>query len=302
MSQSEGVYIKPRYPLIYFDDVHSTSIEGIEEEQRSCQEKVNKIRERLAILIAANPRDLMSDNDYEEYGDATNWIVSQLNEIEEDLHEALRKYGKLEVYENILYDWESNLFTDNDYESIYHDLDINSKSAKNIIFPEEKFQNEKERFSISLGATLPNETSLDELFEKGLENIRSEKENIKRNENLVFAIVDNHLFSTYTGQWLFNNELYALSAIKHKLNISLYPYVNKKFIETHPEFFTNSVINYLEEDEKEKMIYYINNPECFSSILNKEYNNFYTLFQKAFDTFLKTKISFHKTSSFLSIL
>ena len=51
MSYSEGVSIRPRFTTIYFDDIHSKTLEGVEEEKRECQEEVYKIRERLAMLI-----------------------------------------------------------------------------------------------------------------------------------------------------------------------------------------------------------------------------------------------------------
>ena len=102
MSYSEGVSIRPRFTTIYFDDIHSKTLEGVEEEKRECQEEVYKIRERLAMLIAGNPKDLMGKEDWDEYTDPTSWITWQLDELEEQLQSALQKYGELNVYERIL--------------------------------------------------------------------------------------------------------------------------------------------------------------------------------------------------------
>ena len=303
MSRSEGTYIKPRYPLIYFDDIHSTSINGVEEEQRECQQNIMEIREKLAMLIAGNPKDMMTDDDVNEYGTTTNWIKEQLDEIEESLQDALRKSGRLEVYEQLLYEWEDSVFCDKEYESIYDDVNFYpmSPNSKKIVFPEEEFvNNTNDKMMVAIGAKLAKETSFDELFANGMANVDLEENNRKIVENLVFAVIDKKLFTTYTGQWLFKDEANAMKAISHKLNISIMPFVNIKYISQHPEFYSDSVFKYLETEDIDFMIEYVAHPENLGSIMSEQYNKFFNLTQKAYNNFLHSKIKFVKVSEIIN--
>lgn len=293
MSSTDGVYIKPRYPLVYFDDIHSKTLQGVENEQRECQEDVYKIREKLAMLIAGNPKDLMSESDYEEYGDASNWITWQLNEIEEDLQLALRKYGRLEVYENLLYEWEESDWSSSaQYSTIYENPDLNSNDWTNIIFPEPKYANDKDKWKVSLGIELPEEKSIDEVFGNAFKNIELEEQNQKIIENLVFAKINGKIFCTYTGQWLFKNEEQCFIAIKDKLGIQVSNYASMKFIKANPEFF-ESVSKELIDVEKDRLLDYVKNPESLGQIMAKNYNDFYSLLSKAFDHYILSRIDFY---------
>ena len=289
---NDGIYIKPRYPLVYFDDIHSKTLQGVENEQHECQEGVYKIREKLAMLIAANPKDLMSEADYEEYGDATNWITWQLNEIEEDLQAALRKYGRLEVYENLLYEWEESDWSSSaQYSTIYENQDLNSNELKDIIFPEPRYANDKDRWKVSLGMELPIETSIYEVFENAYKNIELEEHNQRIIENLVFARIRGKVFCTYTGQWLFKNEEQCFIAIKDKLCIQVSNYASVKFIKAHPEFF-ESVSKELIDVERDRLLDYVKNTESLGQIMSKNYNDFYSLLNKAFDHYILSRIDF----------
>lgn len=290
--QSDGVYVKPRYPLVYFDDIHSKTMNGVQEEQRECQEDVYKIREKLAMLIAGNPKDLMSEDDWEEYGGASAWITAQLNEIEEDLQITLRKYGRLEVYENLLYEWEDEDWSrSSEYSTIYDRADLSSEEDRNIVFPEPKQADDKDRWKISLGMEPATEKSIDEVFENGFKNIELEEHNQRIIENLVFARICGKVFCTYTGQWLFKNEDECFKAIKDKLSIQVSNYSTKKFIEAHPEFF-KSVAKELDNEEQDRLHEYVNDVNSLGTIMSKNYQDFYSLLNKAFDHYILSKVNF----------
>lgn len=291
--QSDGVYIKPRYPLVYFDDIHSKTMNGVQEEQRECQEDVYKIREKLAMLIAANPKDMMSEDDLEEYGGASAWITAQLNEIEEDLQSALRKYGRLEVYENLLYEWEEPDWSASaDYSNIYDRVDLSSEEDRNIVFPEQRQANDKDRWKISLGMEIANESSIYEVFENAYKNIELEEHNQRIIENLVFARIRGKVFCTYTGQWLFKNEDECFKAIKDKLSIQVSNYANIKFIKAHPEFFESVSKELIDDQEKQRLLDYVKNTESLGQIMSKNYQDFYSLLSKAFDHYILARTDF----------
>lgn len=299
MNSSEGVYVRPRYPVVYFEGVNSKSLDGVQSEEQQCQEDVYKIRERLAMLIAGNPKDMMSEDDWEEYAGPTAWITAQLNEIEEDLQYTLRKYGKLELLEEMLYEWENSLFSTKQYETIFEDVNISklSEKATNIVFPEEKFANNtNEKMMVSMGAAQPIENSFEEMFNDGMKNIDLDEPYRDIINNLYIATVDGKIFTTYSGQCMFKSEEEAFEAIKHRLNVSIHPYASTKYIKEHPEFYVNSVFKYLGKDDVEFMKPFIKDSEKLGTIISKSYSKFYDLLQKAYNKFLMSKIKIVKIS------
>ena len=246
------------------------------------------------MLIAGTPKDLMTTEDIEEYGNVSNWITAQLNEIEEDLQYSLKKSGKLEVLGDMLYEWEDDFNLNNDSTTIYDSVNFSNGDSPDIVFPYEKFNDEdNNKLAISIGFKEPTATSIEELLDDGMKNIDMLQKYRDLTENLVCTMIDNKIFVTYTGQWLFKNEFLALDAIKHRLNVSLYPYSHLNFIEKHPEFF-ESICKYLDEDEAKRLKDYIANTNTLGTILSESFSDFYNLITKGFDNLLLSKIKFMK--------
>lgn len=290
MSYSEGVSIHPRFSTIYFDDIHSKTLEGIEIEQHECQEEVFKIREKLAMLIASSPKQLMTDEDVEEYASVQTWITEQINSIEEELQCVLRKYGRLEIYEQLLDEWvNGHFYEETHWENIYEDIKDTSNS--NIIFPEEKYADTDFKHDLLFGKTKLEDSSIEEAFERGMNNVKLDDETRKQYYSKVYANIDGELFVTYKGQWLFSSIDSAMDAIRHRLNIPLLEYVKKDFINRKPEFF-ESLKKWLDENESKELDEYIGNFDKIT-LMSKEYTRMYDLVKKATDNYIKSRVTFH---------
>lgn len=290
MSYSEGVSIHPRFSTIYFDDIHAKTLEGIEIEQHECQEEVFKIREKLAMLIASNPKQLMTDEDIEEHGTVQSWITAQINNIEEELQCVLKKYGRLEIYEQLLDEWvNGHFYEEAHWENLYEDIKDTSNS--NIIFPEEKCADTDFKHDLLFGKTKLEDSSIEEAFERGMNNVKLDDETRNQYYSKVYANIDGQLFVTYKGQWLFSSINSAMEAIGHRLNIPLLEYVKKDFIDRKPEFF-ESLKKWLDENESKELDEYIENFNKLP-LMSKEYTRMYDLVKKATDNYIKSRVTFH---------
>ena len=292
MSYSEGVSIRPRFTTIYFDDIHSKTLEGVEEEKRECQEEVYKIRERLAMLIAGNPKDLMGKEDWDEYTDPTSWITWQLDELEEQLQSALQKYGELNVYERILEQWTDGRWSSEaSWEDVYDDIKDTAESK--TIFPEERQADEHFHADLMLGKKKLEDKSIKEAFNRGLKNIKLDDDERHSLHKKVYAIIDeDDIFVTYTGQWLFVSEEECMKAVKHRLNIPVLEYFKNDFVSRHKDFF-ESLIEWLYLDEEKNELKTLVDNFDNLTIMSKEYQRMYELVSKAIENYMKTRVQIH---------
>lgn len=287
---TDGVSIKPRFSTIYFDDIHSKTLEGVEEEKRKCQETVQQMRERLAMLIAGNPKDLMGREDWDEYTDPTSWITWQINEIEEQLQEAIQKYGELNVYESLLDEWTDGRWsTEASWEDIYEDV-LKTSDSK-LVFPEEQYADTEFKHDLLFGRTKLEDSSIEEAFERGLSNVKLDEGNANEINNKVFAKIDGKLFVTYKGQWLFTSEEQAMKAVMHRLNIPVLEYFKTDFIKSHPEFF-DSINKWLDNEESEKFKSYIEDIDNIQ-IMSSKFTNMYDLFIKGMNRYISSRVKFY---------
>ena len=302
MSKSDGTYVKPRFGLVYLDDISAKTPQGIELEKNECRNSIASIRERLAMLIASSPKDLMSQYDLEE-SDPQTWITERIDEIDEELQEQYSKYERLSILENLLDEWENGSYCNYpEWMNIMPDIDFGKRDKINLAFQEDNHLNESYHYDILMGKAKLDEHSLDEMYASCSKNLLAE--NYVRNEmtSKVFAKIDDKLFVTYTGQWLFTNEEEAFKAIMAKLNIPKTDYINVKFIDEHKDFFEN-LMNWVSDDDKEVIQLYIGKEDEQS--LNGNYGlmtEFYNRVSEGIDNYVKSKVKFYKLDDILENL
>ncbi len=290
MSYSEGVSIRPRFSTIYFDDIHSKTLEGVAEEKRECQEEVYKIRERLAMLIAGNPKDLMNKEDWDEYTEPTSWITFQLNEVEEQLQVALQKYGELNVYEHLLEQWDEGTWsTEASWEDVYDDIKHTADSK--VIFPTEEDADHNFKYDIMFGKKKLEDKSIEEAFNRGLKNVKLDKDEQRSLYSKIYVTIDDDIFVTYKGQWLFRSPKEAMKAVQHRLNIPVLEYFKNDFVNNHRDFF-ESLFEWINEDEVKELKGFVENFDNFT-IMSKEYNRMYELINKAINNYMASRVKIH---------
>lgn len=291
MSYSEGVSIRPRFSTIYFDGIHSKTLEGVEEEKRECQEEVYKIRERLAMLIAGNPKDLMNKEDWDEYTEPTSWITFQLNEVEEQLQEALQKYGELNVYERLLEQWnEGKWSAEASWEDVYDDIKHTADSK--TIFPEEEDADHDFKYDILLGKKKLEDKSIEEAFNRGLENVKLDKDEQQALYRKVYATIDDDIFVTYKGQWLFRSPEEAINAINHRINIPVFEYFKNDFVNNHHEFF-DSLCEWLYIDKDIDKLKSLVNDFDNIKLMSSDYKKMYELVTEAIGNYMESRVKIH---------
>lgn len=290
MSSDYGKNVSLRYSQLYLDDIHAETPEGIESEKADCVAKIKEMREKLAMLIAGNPKDLMSKYDIEE-GNPQTWITENIDEIETELGIQYRKLERLDILDNILFEWEHGRISDS-WEDMTPDLNPREEDSKRYIFPEDVKQNESEHYAIMFGRKTLDDDSLNEMYAKCKANLSAEDFRRETIENSVCALVDGQLFVTYLGQWVFPNEEEAFKAVKNKLNIPTTDYINKRFIKEHKAFFIDAINNCNDEDAKLIMKYLenvSNDTQCDMGLMTE----FYDAVMRCIDSFLKKHIKFY---------
>ena len=287
MNNDNGTYIRPRYPLVYFDGITAKSSEGIEQTRRDCYDKIAEVRERLAMLIASTPKEMMTKAEQED-STVQGWITENLDDIESELREVMGKLGELDVYENIIWDWENEFRYSNTWEDIWGIDDMSDNEARKIAFPEQIDENAKDKADYMLRGKHPNEKTVDEFLAKYMKNIISKKHYSDKIRNLVFATYDGQLFTTYTGQWLFKSKEEAIDAIKDEMSIPTLEYTGKKFTEANPELF-DDLSGYLDTEEGERMKELAREAH---DVMSSSFSEFYGLFTKAVDNLISHKFKF----------
>ena len=291
MSRSDGKTVSLRYGQLYLDDIKSISPAGIEMEKNDCHIKIQEAREKLAMLIAGNPKDLMSKYDIEE-GDPKTWISENIDEIEEELAEQYRKLERLEILDTIFYEWEHGKLT-NSWENMTPDLDLTYDESLKFVFPQDKKDNEQEHYDIMFGKKKLDDHSFNEMYDKCKVNLNAEDFRREIIEDGVCVVVDDKLFITYLGQWVFPNEDEAFRAVKDKLNIPLTDYINKQFIKEHNDFFAIAA-SWANEEDAATIFKYVADIDSIDGRNNMGLmTEFYDALSRSIDKFLKSHMKFY---------
>lgn len=299
---NEDVKVKLRGNTLCLEEVGKQTPESLESAFNDENEKIDKIREKLAMLIAGNPKDLMTKYDEEEYGSVTGFIEQKINEVLEDAQDAYSRLERLSILENILDEWSQTFFLgSNDY--VFGPVDFkDNEQIKAFVYPEQRFDEAttKQRIDVEFYGKPHTNNSFEEIYDAG-------KKNIEMNDKLSDAIsnnwvvfFDDKLFVTYDGQFIFKDTDTALKIIKDLMNQSFlnrcsYSYVMNE--PAHANKFFDDVKAYVSL-EQEKFI-----DECIEKIkTNKsfytttDYSKLFDIMNDAFDKYLESHIKYFKLS------
>lgn len=300
---SEDVRVKLRGNTLWLEDVGKQTPNSLESAFNEENEKIDKIREKLAMLIAGNPKDLMTKYDEEEYGTVTGFIEEKINEIMSDASEVYAKLERLSILENILDEW-TETFSYNDGDK-YVLGPVNFKDNEQItifVYPEKKLNHdaENERINVEFYGKPHENNSFEEIFEAG-------KKNIEMNNKLSEAIscnwvafFDDKLFVTYDGQFIFKDTDTALKAIKDQMGQTFVNRCSSSYVMNEPmhanKFFDD--VKAYASPGQEKFI-----DECIEKIkTNKAFYattdcaKLFDIINDAFDKYLGFHIKYFKLS------
>ena len=235
---AEDVRVKLRGNTLWLEDVGKQTPKSLDSAFNDENEKIDKIREKLAMLIAGNPKDLMTKYDEEEYGTVTGFIEEKINEILGDASEAYSKIERLSILENILDEWSQTLFFNDDNKYTLDPVNFeDNEQITTFVYPERKLNHdaENERMNVEFYGKPHTNNSFKEIFEAG-------KKNIETNNKLSDAIscnwvafFDDKLFVTYDGQFVFQDTNSALKAIKDQMGQTFVNRCSSSYVVNEPE-------------------------------------------------------------------
>ena len=136
---AEDIKVKLRDGMLFLEDLGKQTPNSLESAFNDENEKIDKIRERLAMLIAGNPKDLMTKYDEDEYGTVTRFIEEKINEVMGDARDSYCRLERLSILENILDDWDGKCFG-NDSKCWMFDpvIFIDNEQIIAFVYPEKK--------------------------------------------------------------------------------------------------------------------------------------------------------------------
>lgn len=299
---SEDVRVKLRGNTLYLEEVGKQTPESLESAFNDENEKIDKIREKLAMLIAGNPKDLMTKYDEEEYGTVTGFIEEKINEILADASEAYSKIERLSILENILDEWSQTLFFEGDNKYIFDPVNFeDNEQITTFVYPTKKIDKnaENERINVEFYGKPHTNNSFKEIFEAG-------KKNIVMNDKLSdviscnwVAFFDDKLFVTYDGQFVFQDTDSALKAIKDQMSQTFVNRCSYSYFEKEPENakkFFDDVKTYSPGQEKfiDKCIDKIKNDKAFYA--TTDCAKLFNIMNDAFDQYLESHIKYFRLS------
>lgn len=296
---SEDVKVKLRGNTLWLEEVGKQTPKSLESAFNEENEKIDKIRERLAMLIAGNPKDLMTKYDEEEYGTVTGFIEDKINEIMGDASEAYAKLERLSILENILDEWDGNYFGDDSKCWTYDPVNFEDNEQINaFVYPEQRFDEEvkQENIDVEFYGKPHKFNTFDEIYANGLKNIAMNDKIRKQIEEMVVAYVDGNLFVMWNGKFAFKTKEEAFLAIKDQMRPNITSRFMQSYFTTEQEnakkFFDDVKANLESQTTKEQVDICIEKMKESKSFMSKEMNTLYNIVNEAFDNFLKKHVTF----------
>lgn len=296
--------VKLRYGTLYLEDIGKHTPDSIQFAFNDVNENIDHIREKLAILISSNPKDLMSKEDYDEYGGVMEFINAKIDEILEDANDSYSKLEKLTILETILDEWNGNPYFKEDNSGIFDKVDFkDNEQIKAFVYPcERKDESVKqEKIDVEFHGKPYKSNSFDEIYNGCKKNINTNSLMQESINKLLLVYIDGKIFSTFDGQFAFKNETEAMKAIEEQMDFDILNRINKRYIKSeNSSKFYNDAIKYLDNEESKFIKEYIEkikNEDERNIIGSSEYSKFYELVKKSYINYLNSEhLNFVKVS------
>ena len=300
---SEDVRVKLRGNTLWLEDVGKQTLTSLESAFNEENEKIDKIREKLAMLIAGNPKDLMTKFDEEEYGTVTGFIEEKINEIMGDASEVYAKLERLSILENILDEWAETFSYNDDDKYVLGPVDFkDNEQITTFVYPVRKLDKdtENERMNVEFYGKPHESNSFEEIFEAGKKNIETNNKMSDAISCNWVAFFDDKLFVTYDGQFVFKDTGTALKAIKDQMGQTFVNRCSLSYVVNEPmhanKFFDD--VKAYTSPGQEKFI-----DECIEKIKNNkafyattDCAKLFDIMNDAFDKYLGFHIKYFQLS------
>ena len=296
---AEDIKVKLRNGMLFLEDVGKQTPDSLEFAFNDENEKIDKIREKLAMLIAGNPKDLMTKYDEEDYVTVTGFIEEKINEIMGDVSEVYAKLERLSILENILDEWDGKCFGDDSKEWMFDTVNFEDNEQINaFVYPEQKLNEEveKENIDVEFYGKPHKSNTFAEIYANGIKNIDMNDQIRKQIEEMVVAYVDDRLFVMWNGKFAFKTKEEAFAAIKDQMR----PNVTNRFMQSYftneqenaKKFFDDVKANIESQTTNEQVDTCIEKMKESKSFMATEMNTLYNIVNEAFDNFLKKHVTF----------
>lgn len=296
---AEDIQVKLRDGMLLLEDLGKQTPKSLESAFNDENEKIDKIRERLAMLIAGNPKDLMTKYDEDEYGTVTRFIEEKINEVMNDANEAYSKIERLSILENILDEWDGKCFRDDYKEWMFDHVNFEDNAQINaFVYPEQKLNEEveKENIDVEFYGKPHKSNTFAEIYANGLKNIAMNDQIRNQIEEMVVSYVDDMLFVMWNGKFAFKTKEEAFAAIKDQMR----PNVTNRFMQSYftneqenaKKFFNDVKANLESQTTKGQVDTCVEKMKEDRSFMSKEMSTLYNIANEAFDNFLKKHVTF----------
>lgn len=292
-----GITVKPRNGQIYLDGISKHTPNSIEYATRNENDKIKSIREKLAILIASNPKDIITDDDISEYGDITSFITAKIDEIVGEIGESFSMLEKLDILDDILFNWKDD---DEELNRIAKPEDFSNGDYRNV-YPEAVFDEESnaETLNVEFYGKPHLTNSFEEIYASCKKNIDMNSEIVDDIEAKYVGFVDGKLFAKYDGTFAFTSEDAVKAEIKEQMHNSLFSRMNKTYIlnesENAKKFFED-VKKYISEEDSKKIDEYISQISAearnnsLKSISYADIATIHEIINRAFENYCEERI------------
>jgi len=297
---AEDVRVKLRGNTLWLEEVGKQTPESLEFAFNDENEKIDKIREKLAMLIAGNPKDLMTKYDEEEYGSVTVFIEQKINEVLEDAQDAYSRLERLSILDNILDEWEETFSYNDDAKYVLGPVNFkDNEQITSFVYPVRKLDKdtENERMNVEFYGKPHTYNSFEEIFEAGKKNIEMSNELSEAISCNWVAFFDDKLFVTYDGQFIFKDTNDALKAIKDQMGQTFVNRCSYSYLDKEPENakkFFDDVKAYSPGQEKfiDECIEKIKNDKAFYA--TTDCAKLFNIMNDAFDNYLELHIKYFR--------
>ena len=235
--RGNGTKIKSRSPFLYFDNIDVETKAQAESLDAELSNDYDKLKGELYGLVMATPKDITPDGE-----NPIDYIKEQTNDILSRLHDNIYDKTTIDIINQILYNWE---YASNEEKDIY----INCKTDDEIneqAFPEDKHVEIKHDLNNFTWA--PEDDNIKDAINRSLYNLNYQLLLYQFFTDKYIILIGNYLYVDYDSQFLFKSETDAKKVLMKKLDFKCHDYLDRKFIEKHPDFFP-SIIKLMTEHE-----------------------------------------------------
>lgn len=287
--------VKLRYGNLHLEDIPKCTPDTIVCEQNETNEAISRIREKLSILVASNPKDLMSKNDYEDYSDVMSFITAKVDEVLYDAQESYSRLERLSILETILDEWSHDPYFRDDNTGIFDKVDFkDNEQIQTFVYPSERKDEtvNQERIDVEFHGKPYKSNSFEEIYDGCKKNIAVNHLMEEQINGLVLVYVDGKVFVTNDGQFAFKNETEAMDTVMSQMDPSILHRMYNGCIVGQPENakkFYDDVVFYLNEEDGNFVRNFIENlasDDTKYMLGSPEYSKFYELAKTAFNKYV----------------